>query len=68
LYGGHCTGEDLDPGERRNLRRLAAAAAAGYGHVAATELRDQLAKVEAENAQLRGMERKLTELLAKRPS
>jgi len=68
LYGGHRTGEDLDPGERRNLRRLAAAAAAGYGHVATTELRDQLAKVEAENAQLRGMERKLTELLAKRPS
>jgi hypothetical protein len=68
LYGDHCTGEDLDPDERRILRRLAAAAAAGYGHVATTELRDRLAMAQAENAQLRGVERKLTELLAKRLS
>ena len=66
LYGGHGTGEDLDPDERSTLRKLAAAASAGYDHIAAVELRTRLHDVESENATLRGVERKLTELLAKR--
>ena len=66
LYGGHGTGEDLDPDERSTLRKLAAAASAGYDHIAAVELRTRLRDAESENATLRGVERKLTELLAKR--
>ncbi|HLY02106.1 MAG TPA: hypothetical protein VKR56_06365 [Candidatus Cybelea sp.] len=66
LYGGHLTGEDLDPGERSSLRRLAAAASAGYDHIATVELRTRLRDAESENATLRGVERKLTELLAQR--
>jgi hypothetical protein len=68
LYGAHRTGEDLDPDERRSLRDLAVAAAAGYDHVAAAALRQRLANVEAENAALRGVEQKLTELLNQRLS
>jgi hypothetical protein len=66
LYGGHCTGEDLDPDERSTLRKLAAAASAGYDHIATVELRTRLRNAESENVMLRGVERKLTELLAER--
>ncbi len=66
LYGGHGTGEDLDPDERSILRKLAAAASAGYDHIVAVELRTRLSNAESENATLRGVERKLTELLGKR--
>ena len=66
LYGGHGTGEDLDPDERSTLRKLAAAASAGYDHIAAVDLRTRLRDAESENATLRGVERKLSELLAKR--
>ena len=66
LYGGHTRGEGLDPDERRSLRELAQAAAAAYEHLEATELRQRLAGLEAENASLRTLERKLTELLCGR--
>jgi len=65
LYGGHTRGEGLDPDERRCLRELAQAAAAAYEHLEATGLRQRLAGLEAENASLRGLERKLTELLGR---
>lgn len=68
LYGGHRTGEVLDPDERRSLRELAVAAAGGYDHVEAAALRARLENVEAENTLLRGVEKKLTELLGKRLS
>jgi hypothetical protein len=68
LYGGHSTGEVLDPDEQRSLRHLAIAAAAGYDHVAAAQLRRRLENVEAENATLRSVERKLTQLLGERLS
>ncbi len=68
LYGGHRTGEALDPDERRSLRELAVAAAGGYDHVEAGALRARLESVESENTVLRGIERKLTELLDKRLS
>ncbi|MGA2759775.1 MAG: hypothetical protein ABSF08_05590 [Candidatus Cybelea sp.] len=66
LYGNHKTGEDLDPDERSILRKLAAAASAGYDHIVAVELRTRLHDAESENATLRGVEQKLTELLAER--
>ncbi|MGC9991114.1 MAG: hypothetical protein ABSD52_01785 [Candidatus Cybelea sp.] len=66
LYGNHGTGEDLDPDERSILRKLAAAASAGYDHIVAVELRTRLHNAESENATLRGVEQKLTELLAER--
>jgi hypothetical protein len=66
LYGGHTHGEGLDPDERRCLRALAQAAAEAYEHLASTELRQRLAGLEAENASLRSLERKLTELLGRR--
>ncbi|MFY9719455.1 MAG: hypothetical protein WAK16_07405 [Candidatus Cybelea sp.] len=68
LYGGQRTGETLDPDERRSLRELAIGAAGGYDHVAAAALRARLESIEAENSMLRGVERKLTELLDKRLS
>ena len=68
LYGAHATGEDLDPDERRALRNLVRAAATGYDHVATQELRRRLACAESENAVLRAVERKLTELLEQRLS
>lgn len=68
LYGGQRTGETLDPDERRSLRELAMGAAGGYDHVAAAALRARLESIEAENSMLRGVERKLTELLDKRLS
>lgn len=67
LYGGHVTGEDLDPDERRSLRRLGSAAASAYDHIATAKLRRRLESVEAENAALRSVERKLTELLGHPP-
>ena len=66
LYGGHSGGEALDPDERRCLRKLAQAAAAAYEHLESTELRRRLAALEAENASLRALERKFTELLGGR--
>jgi hypothetical protein len=66
LYGGHSGGEALDPDERLCLRKLAQAAAAAYEHIDSAELRRQLASLEAENASLRSLERKLTELLGER--
>lgn len=68
LYGGHTTGEDLDPDERRILRGLARAAAAGYDRIATAQLRRKLELAEIENAELRGVERKLTELLGREPT
>ena len=68
LYGGHLGDEALDPDELRSLRNLGGAAAAGYEHIVAAEMRLRLESVEAENASLRGIERKLTELLEKRTS
>ncbi len=66
LYGGHLTGEDLDPDERRSLRRLVSAAARAYDRIATAQLRRRLESVEAENAALRSVERELTELLGRR--
>ncbi len=68
LYGGHLGNEALDPDELRSLRHLGGAAAVGYEHIVAAELRSRLESVEAENAALRSVERKLTELLEKRTS
>ncbi|HEV3091031.1 MAG TPA: hypothetical protein VGX91_06240 [Candidatus Cybelea sp.] len=67
LYGGHTTGEDLDPDERRCLRKLAHSAAAAYDRIAAAHVRRQLERTEAENATLRAVEAKLSELLGQKP-
>ena len=53
LYGGHRTGEALDPDETRVLRRLANGAGAAYDHIATAALRERLEEVERENAGLR---------------
>jgi hypothetical protein len=66
LYGGHTGGEGLDPDEQRCLRKLAQAAAVAYEHLDSSELRHRLATLEAENASLRSLERKLTDLLGER--
>jgi hypothetical protein len=66
LYGGHTRGEGLDPDERRCLRKLVQAAGAAYEHLDSSELRRRLATLETENASLRSLERKLTELLGGR--
>jgi hypothetical protein len=66
LYGGHTGGEALDPDERRSLRKLAQAAGAAYDHIDSMEIRRRLESLEIENASLRGLERKLTELLGGR--
>jgi hypothetical protein len=68
LYGGHTTGEDLDPDERRILRKLALAAGAGYERIETAQLRRKLKIAEMESAELRGVERKLTELLGREPT
>jgi hypothetical protein len=68
LYGGHTGGEDLDPDERRSLRALAQAAAIGYDRIRSEGLRRRLEVVEAENASLRSVEEKLTQLLHRRLS
>ena len=66
LYGGHTRGEGLDPDEQRCLCKLAQAAAVAYEHLDSSELRQRLATLEAENASLHSLERKLTALLAGR--
>ena len=68
LYGGHSTGEDLDPDERHMLREIARAAGAGYERIATAQLRRKLELAEKQNAELRGVERKLTELLGREPT
>ncbi len=66
LYGGHVGNETLDPDERRCLRELAVAAAIGYEHIVASELRRRLDGLEAENSSLRALEKKLSDLLGRR--
>jgi hypothetical protein len=53
LYGGHASGEALDPDEMRLLRELGAGAAIAYDHIAAAELSDKLRELQTENAALR---------------
>lgn len=66
LYGGHGTGEALDPDERRSLRALARGAALAYDHLRAQALRKSLQEAHGENAALRRVERTLTSLLKQR--
>lgn len=63
LYGGHASGEDLDPDERRSLRGLAGGAALAYDHLEAVDLRRRLEEARAENESLRRVTRTLTDLL-----
>ena len=63
IYGAHAGGEDLDPDERRILRSLAGGAALAYDHLAERQLRRDVERLELENANLREIERKLTEVL-----
>jgi hypothetical protein len=66
LYGAHRGGEDLDPDERNLLRALANAAALAYDHLTAQALRKNLDEMRGENAALRRVERRLTDLLKER--
>lgn len=66
VYGGHSEGEDLDPDERRWLRRLTAGAALAYDHLSSLELRRRLEAVQAENVSLHRVERTLRQLLETR--
>lgn len=66
LYGGHNGGEELDRNERHALRRLASAAAVAYDHLLVRSLRESLQRAERENASLRSVEQRLTQLLENR--
>jgi hypothetical protein len=66
LYGGHATGEDLDPDERASLRQLAAGAALAYDHLTTKSLRDRIEALRRENAALRHSEEMLTAIVSER--
>ena len=66
LYGGHVSGEALDPDEMRTLRELSAGAAIAYDHIAAAELVDKLRALQTENASLRLALSTLESTLARR--
>ena len=47
LYGGHRTGEDIDPDELRALREVVEAAAHAYEHLQAVALKDEVIHLRA---------------------
>ena len=52
LYGGHKTGEAIDPDEQKTLAHLAHAAASAYEHIHAKALLTESTTLRAENAML----------------
>ena len=52
LYGGHKTGEAIDPDEQKTLANLAHAAASAYEHIHAKALLAESTTLRAENAML----------------
>ncbi len=52
LYGGHKTGEAIDPDEQKTLANLARAAASAYEHIRAKALLTESTTLRAENAML----------------
>ncbi len=52
LYGGHKTGEAIDPDEQKTLVNLAHAAASAYEHIHARALLTESTTLRAENAML----------------
>jgi hypothetical protein len=53
FYGTHANGTDVDGDEIMLIERAAVAAGAAYARFRAAELRDRVAELEEENAQLK---------------